>query len=170
MATDNLNEQLAERMEAHLSGIENFAEQVEEAQWGLACSVVHTEEERSAVMEAPKSVKYTLTRKGSKFSLSRKELDETIIIGLIENGKETPYTKGPGGEVQQLDGSTEPSRSRVAGVPLPWFAWDAVPIEEDAYKILKDTIPSQFSDAAKQEAPEVVKPFAINRIRGALQC
>lgn len=168
MAIENMNEQFAALMEPNLSGIESFAEQTEEAQWALACSVVHTEEERAAVMEAGKKAKYTLNRNGASFSLTREESDEPLIIeSLIIEGKPTPYTKGPGGEVQELDGSTSESHSKAAGIPLPWYAWDAVPIEENANTILKDTVPQMFNDAATQSSSvfgeTVLKPwFAQN--------
>lgn len=154
MDTNNFGEGLASLMEPELSDIEYFAEQLEVNEWASAASVVHTEEERKAVMEAAKKAKYKLTRSGSSFSLSRSEEEESIIEELITEGKETPYTKGPGNPVQQLDGSTKPSRSKVAGVPLPWYAWDAVPIEEDVHRKLADILPQMFRDC-------------VNRVKGA---
>lgn len=169
MDTEAMSEQYAALMESSLTGIEMFAENTEEAQWSLACSVVHTEEERAAVMEAAKKGKYSLVRQGSSFSLSRNDSDETSIIEeLITEGKATPYTKGPGGEVQELDGSTSESHSKAAGVPLPWYAWDAVPVEENVNTILKDTIPEMFRDAANQCSSafgnEVVRPWVAEQL------
>lgn len=168
MAINDFSEQFAEFTSSHLSGIELFAEQTEEAQWASACSVVHTEEERSAVMEAATKVKYTFSREGSSFRLSREVIDETVIMDLITQGKDTPYTKGKGNPVEQLDGSTEPSNSITQGVALPWLAWDAVPIEEDSHTILQDIIPQMINDAATQAIPEfgenVIKPFVSGKL------
>ena len=164
MDIENMNEQYAALMEPHLEDVSEFAEHTEEAQWGLACSVVHTEEERAAVMEAATKAKYVLQREGASFKLVREITGEPLIIAeLITEGKPTPYTKGPGGEVQELDGSVSESHSKAAGIALPWYAWDAVPIEENARTILKDTVPSMFNDAAQQSSREfgetIFKPW-----------
>ena len=168
MDTNELTEGLASLAESELSDISLFAERLEENEWASAASVVHTEEERLAVMDAIKKVKYTLSRKGSSFILSRKEEDESVIMDLITEGKDVPYTKGPGNPVEQLDGSTKPSKSKTEGVPLPWLAWDAVPIEEDVRVKLKDILPQMFRDAVSSVKGTFARMFMVPFMQNAI--
>ena len=171
MGTSNFSSGLAEMMYPQVKDIEIFATEKERQEWMSAASVVHTEEERAAVMDAAKdNVKYVMSLDGSSFTLSRTTDEQPLIMDLIEEGKPTPYTKGPGGEVQELDGSTSPSRSKVAGVSLPWYAWDAVPIEDDVNRVLQDVIPELMDDAAQSVmdkfGEKYVQPFVHNELMG----
>ena len=161
---------LAQKVYPGLKSIEEFAEETERQEWASAASVVHTEEERAAVLEASqKNVKYILTLSENTFNLGREESDEPIIMGLIEEGKPTPYTKGPGGEVQELDGTTSPSKSVTTGVPLPWYAWDAVPVEDDVATMLNDLVPGmieeEVSNVSESFSEETVAPWVAEQIQ-----
>lgn len=168
MSNVGMSEGLASLVEAEVGPCESFAEQVEANEWASAASVVHNEEERAAVMQAAKKAKYKFSRQGSSFSLERSEDDETIIEGLIKEGKETPYTKGPGGSVQHLDGTESPARSKVAGVPLPWYSWNAVPIDEDVHTKLTDLIPQMFQDLINKVEETFTNMFVVPAVQEAI--
>lgn len=148
--------------------MENIANNTYEAQKMSAASVVHTEEERQAVMDA-EDVRFMFSLNGTSMMLEEAREEESHILKLVDEGKPIPVTKGPNGVRTEIDGSTGESKSYSSGYPIPEYAWSATHFKQDAMEILKTISPNVVQGAAAEArseiANDVVRPSIVEQIR-----
>ena len=148
--------------------MENIANNTYEAQKMSAASVVHTEEERQAVMDA-EDVTFVFSLNGTTMMLEESKEEEPHIIKLIDEGKQTPVTKGLNGTRTEIDGSTGESKSYSSGYPIPEYAWSATHFKQDSMEILKtispDIVRGAVSEAKSEIANDVVRPSMVEQIQ-----
>lgn len=154
MGTSNIAEDFAAAIEGDLQDIPMFATNLERSRRAVWATVAQSEEERTAIAEAVDNFEYQFTRSGTSFQLERKDKEELFVESLLIEGKDTPYSGGSGGTVTHLDGSETASKvpKNLQGNPLPWYAWGAMPVEEETRAILESTIPEMISSSASNSS------------------
>jgi len=154
MGMNDIAEVYAAAIEEDLQDIPTFATNLEKSRRAVWATVAQSEEERSAIAEAVDNFEYQFTRSGTSFQLERKDKEELFVESLLIQGKPTPYSGGAGGTVTHLDGTETASKvpKNLQGQPLPWYAWGAMPIEEETRAILESTIPEMISSSASNSS------------------
>lgn len=147
--------------------ISNFATNLERSRRAVWASVAQSEEEKTAISQAIDNFKYVFSLVGSAFKLSRLEGDELPIEKLLSEGKPIPYSGGVNGMVTHLDGTQTVSKvpKNLQGTPLPDYAWDPMPAEEETRTMLETVVPDMISDQAQKSQGVIsrVKEYLLNK-------
>lgn len=169
MVTNDLSEIFAIALEPELQDIPMFAKNLELGLRAIWASVARNEEEQKAIAEAEQNFNYSITRDGSSFQLRKEEAEELPVEKLLEEGKDIPYTGGQGGFVTHLDGTKTKSMvpAQLQGKPIPEFAWDPMPVEQEAKTILSDTVPEMISSYASNSSAgqEAIKQELLSKFQ-----
>ena len=140
----------------------------------VAASVCLTERERETVINS-ENVTYELNKTEDSYTISEKETKEPLAVKLVDEGKDAPVTKGPGGTATDITGEQIPAKSYIEGIELQELSWPATHFRDEVNTILQTTEPEiigdEFKTYVQSNCGEIVAPYMeedLRNIRGGV--